>query len=113
MEHPVIQTLFPNNDAVFQDDIAPIHKAESVHSWFVEHEDELQHLTWKAQTLHLDTTEPLWSVLETRMRNRFPLPTSLEQVEHVLQKETFKDYGRIKGKILSNIILINKSVQYA
>jgi hypothetical protein len=25
--HPMIQTLYPNNDAVFQDDSAPIHTA--------------------------------------------------------------------------------------
>jgi hypothetical protein len=28
--HPMIQTLFPNNDAVFQDDKAPIHTAGTV-----------------------------------------------------------------------------------
>jgi hypothetical protein len=30
--HPMIQTLFPNNDAVFQDDSAPIHIAGTVQS---------------------------------------------------------------------------------
>jgi hypothetical protein len=44
------------------------------------HEDELQHRPWEAQSLHLDTTEPLWSVLETRMRKRFPPPTLIEQL---------------------------------
>jgi hypothetical protein len=28
--HPMIQTLFPNNDEVFQDDSAPIHIAGTV-----------------------------------------------------------------------------------
>jgi hypothetical protein len=46
--HPKIQTLFVNNDAVFQDDNAPIQTAETVLSWFEEHEDELQHLPWPA-----------------------------------------------------------------
>jgi hypothetical protein len=32
----MIQTLFPNNDAVFQDDSAPIHTAGTVQSWFEE-----------------------------------------------------------------------------
>jgi hypothetical protein len=41
--HPMIQTLFPNNDAVFQDDSAPIHTTAFVLSWFEEHESELEH----------------------------------------------------------------------
>jgi hypothetical protein len=54
--HPTIQTLFPNNDAVFQDDNAPIHMAATVQSWFEEHESELQHLHWPAQSPDLTTT---------------------------------------------------------
>jgi hypothetical protein len=30
--HPTIQTLFPNNDAVFQDDSAPFHTTGTVQS---------------------------------------------------------------------------------
>jgi hypothetical protein len=30
--HPMIQGLFPNNDAVFQDDSAPIHTVGTVRS---------------------------------------------------------------------------------
>jgi hypothetical protein len=42
--HPMIQTLFPDNDAVFQDDNVPIHTSRTVQSWFEEHEGELPHL---------------------------------------------------------------------
>jgi hypothetical protein len=42
--HPMIQTLFPNNGAVFQDDNAPTHTAGTVQSWFDWHKAELQHL---------------------------------------------------------------------
>jgi hypothetical protein len=42
----MIQTLFPHNDAVFQDDTAPIHTAGTVQSWFEELEGELQHHPW-------------------------------------------------------------------
>jgi hypothetical protein len=61
--------------------------AGTVQSWFEEHEGELQHLPWPAQSPDLNITEPLWSVLETRVRNRFPPPTSLKQLEDVLQEE--------------------------
>jgi hypothetical protein len=47
--HPVIQTLFSNNDAVFQDDSAPIHAAWTVQSWFEEHENishQHNHQVW-------------------------------------------------------------------
>ena len=73
--HPVVQVLFPNNDAIFQDDLT-IHTARSVQSWFEQHEDELQHLLWLAQSPILNIIESLWSVLESR----FP-PLSLKQLE--------------------------------
>ena len=47
--HPIVQILFPNNDAVFQDDNSLIHTAISVQSWFEELEDALQHLLRPAQ----------------------------------------------------------------
>jgi hypothetical protein len=70
--YPMIQTLFPNKDAVFQNENAPIHIAETVQSWFEEHEGELQHLPWPPQSADMNITESLWSVLETTVRNRFP-----------------------------------------
>jgi hypothetical protein len=86
----MIQTLFSNNDAVFQDDNAHINTVGTVRSWFEEHESGLQHLPWPAQAPDLHITEPLWSVLETRARNRFPPPASLKQHEDVLQEEWYK-----------------------
>jgi hypothetical protein len=38
----------------------------------------------------LNITEPLWSVLETRVRNRFPSAISVKKLEDVLQEEWYK-----------------------
>jgi hypothetical protein len=87
--HPMIQTLFPNNVGVFQDNKPPIHTAATVQSWSEEHEGEIQHFPRPAQSPDLNITEPLWSVLETRVKNRFPPPTSLKQLKNVLQEEWY------------------------
>jgi hypothetical protein len=52
----MIWMLFLNNDVVFLSDIAPIHKAGTVQSWFEEQEGELQHLPWPPD---LNIVEPL------------------------------------------------------
>jgi len=61
--HQMVQVLFPNNNAIFQDDDIPIHTATSVQSWFEKHEDALQHLLWLAQSPNLNIIESLWLVL--------------------------------------------------
>jgi hypothetical protein len=57
--HPMIQTLFLNNDVVFVDDNAPIHVAGSVQLWFEDNEAEPQHFPWPAQSLKLNVIESL------------------------------------------------------
>jgi hypothetical protein len=86
---PIIQTLFPNNDVVFQDNV-PIHTDGTVQSCFEEHGGELQHFPWPTQSPNLNIIPPFWSVLEARVRNRFPPPTSLKQLEDVFQDEWYK-----------------------
>jgi len=44
--NPVVQMLFPNNDAIFQDDSSHIH-SQRCSVWFEQHEDAL-HLPWPA-----------------------------------------------------------------
>jgi hypothetical protein len=38
----------------------------------------------------LNIIEPLWSVLETRVRNIFPPPIPIKQLEHVSKKNGIK-----------------------
>jgi len=81
--HPMVQMMFSNNNAIFQDENSLIHTAISIQSWFEEHEDVLQHLPWPAKLPDLKIIEPLWSVLESRVRSRLP-PSTLKQLEDVL-----------------------------
>ena len=84
--HLMVQ-MFPDNDAVFQDNNSSIHTARSVQSWFEENEDELQQLPWPAHVPDLNIIEPLWSVLESKIRSRYLPPTPLKQLEDVLHEE--------------------------
>jgi hypothetical protein len=85
----MIKTLFPNNDAVFQEDSAFIHTARNV--WFSHglKSMKVNFNIFPGQQNHqiLNVIEPLCSVL---MRNRFPSPASLKQLENVLQEEWYK-----------------------
>jgi len=74
--HAVVQMLFPDNYAVFQDDSSHMHAARNVHSWIEEHEYALEHLPRPAQSSDLNIFKSLWSVSESMMRSRFPLPSS-------------------------------------
>jgi hypothetical protein len=61
----------------------PLFTAGIVQSWFGQHEGEFQQLPRPAQSQDLNIIEPLCSVLETRVRNRFPPLISLKQLEDV------------------------------
>ncbi|MBJ3206235.1 transposase [Salmonella enterica subsp. enterica serovar Give] len=80
--HSMAQTFFPSGDCTFRDDNAPIHRSRTGQSWFEEHEDEVAHLLWLAQSPDLNIIEPLWSVLENRVRSRYPPPASLKELDH-------------------------------
>jgi len=116
----MVQMLFPNNDTVFQDDDWLIYTTRSVQSWFEEHEDALQQLLWLAHLPTLNIIEPLWSVLESRLRNRFPqlslkkledewysIPLDTSELARVYSK---KDTSCVTGKQWSNNILIKKCI---
>ena len=85
----MVNMFFPDSDAVFQDDNSPIHTARSVQFWLELHENALHHLPWPARLPDLNIIEPLWSVLESRVRSRFPPPSPLKHLQDVLHEQRY------------------------
>ncbi|GFX26776.1 hypothetical protein TNCV_1839491 [Trichonephila clavipes] len=48
--HPMLQTLFPGERSVFQNDNVPVHTSRCVQTCLHEHDDEVEHLTWCPQS---------------------------------------------------------------
>ncbi|GFX00168.1 DDE_3 domain-containing protein [Trichonephila clavipes] len=65
--HPLMQTLFPVGDGIFQDDNAPIHVVGLVHSWFDKHEDEVKHLPLYIRSQYNITLMVYFKVLNTEL----------------------------------------------
>ncbi|GFW63338.1 transposable element Tcb1 transposase [Trichonephila clavipes] len=87
MVHPFVQTSFPGESPFYQDDNAPIHNAKIVQEWFADHEVEVGHLYWPPQSPDLNIIEHLWGYLESKLRARFPLPSTISALETALHEE--------------------------
>ena len=88
--HPMVQALFPDGDYIFQDNNAPIYTAHVVKNWYEEHKSELDHMEWPPQSPYLSIIQHLWCVLERQVRNRYPPPSCLKELEQVLMEEWLK-----------------------
>jgi hypothetical protein len=104
----MVQVLFPKNDAVFLD--LPIHIARGVQFWFQEHEDAFQHLLWLAKSPTVNIIEPLWSVLESRLRGRFPPTSSVKQLEeewHNIPLQTVQNLHESTARRIQAVLQAN------
>jgi hypothetical protein len=70
---------------LFQHDNAPVHKAKSIHKWFVE--IGVEELDWHAHSPDLNPIKHLWVQLERRLRARPNRPTSMPNLTNALVVE--------------------------
>ncbi|GFW90657.1 calpain-5 [Trichonephila clavipes] len=91
--------------------------------WFAEHEEEVGHLDWPPQSPDLNIIEHLWGYLESKLRARFPPPSTISALETALHEEwlhiplqVFHDlYASIPRRIqkMSEVIPVeNRMVQF-
>ncbi|GFW88078.1 transposable element Tcb2 transposase [Trichonephila clavipes] len=87
--HPFVQTSFPGECPLYQDDNAPIHTAKIVQEWFAEHEGEVGHLDWPPQSPDLNIIEHFRGYLESKLRARFPPPSTISALRPLSTKNGF------------------------
>jgi len=78
-----INTLENKENAIFQEDNAPIHTARVVRSW--KEKNNTVSLPWPAQSPDMNPIEHLWNELERRIQTYKSLPRNKEELWQILQ----------------------------
>lgn len=68
---PEVQTSNLEESILYVDDNALMDRSRLVTKWSDENESDVETLLWPAQSTDLNIVEPLWCVLEERVRNLF------------------------------------------
>ena len=95
---PFIESLDDEKTYVFQDDNAPVHRANLVLAW--KDENLISSLPWPAQSPDLILIEHLWDHLGRKVQEHKPIPRNKRELASVLEEEWVK----IEESVLENLV---------
>ena len=99
---PMLPDILCENDVLFQDDNAPIHRAKKVEEW--KKESGIDFLPWPAQSPDLSPIEHLWGELERRVRKRTNSVKSARYLKNVLQEEWNNIPSSVCEKLVESMV---------
>ncbi|KAI4877263.1 hypothetical protein NFI96_002356 [Prochilodus magdalenae] len=72
LEHLMLPAaeLYEDADFIFQQDLAPAHRARATSTWFKDH--GIPVLNWPANSLDLNPLENLWGIVKRKIRYARP-----------------------------------------
>lgn len=65
-----------------------MHTAQCIETWFNEHDDYIRNLHRPATlSPDLNIIDPMWDILENKVRGKFPLPATVKELASALVEE--------------------------
>ena len=98
---PFLDDLGDDTTFVFQDDNAPVHRANSVLTW--KEENLISSLSWPAQSPDLNPIEHLWDHLGRKVQKHKPQPKNRRELIAVLEEEWVKIEENVLEKLVNSM----------